>query len=190
MRRLQGVVVSDIRAWLESIGLAQHASVFIDNDVDLDALPHLTEAMLKEMGLSIGVRAKVMAGIKALKDEPLTSGGASEEDAGASLDERPRGARDAERRHLTVMFCDLVGSTALAEAMDPEDLRALIGSYQAAARTVIERYDGNIAQYLGDTSWSTTAGRLRMKTMRSGQFGPRWIWWAQSNRFKRPFPSR
>lgn len=144
------MLVSDIRAWLKSIGLAQHASVFVDNDVDLDALPHLTEAMLKEMGLSIGVRAKVMAGIKALKDEPLTSGAATEVDSGASLDERPRAARDAERRHLTVMFCDLVGSTALAEAMDPEDLRTLIGSYQAAARTVIERYEGNIAQYLGD----------------------------------------
>lgn len=141
--------MSDIRDWLESLGLAQHTKVFVDNDVDLDVLPHLTESMLKEMGLSIGVRAKVMAGIKSLKSVPeITS--ATENAAGVSLDERSGVMRDAERRHLTVMFCDLVGSTALAESMDPEDLRALIGAYQSAARIVVERYEGNVAQYLGD----------------------------------------
>ena len=142
--------MSDIRAWLESLGLARYSQEFVDNDVDLDALPHLTEAMLKEMGLSIGVRAKVMAGIEALKSAPEITVLATENDAGASLDERSGVMRDAERRSLTVMFCDLVGSTALAESMDPEDLRTLIGAYQSAARTVIERYEGNVAQYLGD----------------------------------------
>jgi len=142
--------VPDIHHWLASLGLAQHSSVFVDNDIDMDALPHLTEAMLKEMGLSIGVRAKVMAGIETLKAATVVAATATAPDAATSLDETPRAMRDAERRHLTVMFCDLVGSTALAEAMDPEDLRTLIGSYQSAARTVIKRYEGNIAQYLGD----------------------------------------
>jgi len=142
--------VSDIRTWLESLGLARYSRVFVDNDVDLDVLPHLTEAMLKEMGLSIGARARVMAGIEALGSAPEAARPVAAKDDRASLDERSGAMRDAERRPLTVMFCDLVGSTELAESMDPEDLRALIGAYQSAGRKIIERYEGNVAQYLGD----------------------------------------
>jgi len=144
------LIVSDIRTWLESLGLARYSRVFVDNDVDLDVLPHLTEAMLKEMGLSIGVRARVMAGIEALGSAPEAARPVAAKDDRASLDERSGAMRDAERRPLTVMFCDLVGSTELAESMDPEDLRALIGAYQSAGRKIIERYEGNVAQYLGD----------------------------------------
>jgi len=141
--------VPDIRDWLEKLGLAHHWNTFFNNDVDLAALPHLTEAMLKEMGLSIGVRAKVMAGIDALKTEQSAAAAASRE-TWPPVVEQPGERFGAERRHLTVMFCDLVGSTALSERLDPEDLRAVIGSYHAAAARVIEHYRGHVAQYLGD----------------------------------------
>jgi class 3 adenylate cyclase/tetratricopeptide (TPR) repeat protein len=145
------ILVTDIRDWLKSLGLAEYAPVFIDNEVDVAALPYLTESMLKELGFSIGVRAKLMAAIEALRPTTDVGEPAFLEEAGTSAKIRfEPTTRAAERRHLTVMFCDLVGSTALAEAMDPEDLRALIGRYQSAARMVVERYEGNVAQYLGD----------------------------------------
>ena len=140
----------DIRDWLEALGLGDYVQSFVENDVDLGALPHLTEAMLREMGLSIGVRAKVMAGIEALRSASSAFGQSSSggRTTGAALAYQlePK----AQRRQLTVMFCDLVGSTALAEAIDPEELRTLIGAYRRAAQRLVERYGGSVAQYLGD----------------------------------------
>ncbi len=131
--------MSDIADWLRNLALGEHIQTFADHDVDMAALPHLTEGMLKEMGLSIGVRAKLMAAIAGLApSEPVA------EDNGARI------SPGAERRNLTVVFFDLVGSTALSEALDPEDLRALIRAYQSVAAGVIARYEGHIAQYLGD----------------------------------------
>jgi class 3 adenylate cyclase/tetratricopeptide (TPR) repeat protein len=139
--------VPDIRQWLEAQGLGKHADTFIENEIDLEALPHLTEAMLKEMGLSIGARAKILAGIADLKE---TLAGASPAVGQRSAPGKAPARPAAERRQLTVLFCDLVGSTALSEALDPEDLRALIGAYQAVAGRMIGRYDGHVAQFLGD----------------------------------------
>ena len=127
----------DIRDWLEGLGLGAHAEAFEAEQIDLEALPDITEADLKDMGLPIGPRRKLLravAGLAAMDTET----------------EAPAAPREAERRQITVMFCDLVGSTALSEQLDPEDLRTLMQAYQKAAGTVIERYGGHVAQYLGD----------------------------------------
>ncbi len=139
----------DIADWLGGLGLSAYVNTFVENDVDLEALPHLTDAMLKEMGLSIGARAKIIAGIEAYKAKTDAVDGSTGSGHAATA-ESPRLDSKAQRRNLTVMFCDLVGSSALAQAMDPEELRTLIGAYQRTAEGIIQRYGGNVAQYLGD----------------------------------------
>jgi class 3 adenylate cyclase/tetratricopeptide (TPR) repeat protein len=138
--------MSDIREWLEDLGLGEYVEAFEAEKIDLDTLPHLTEPMLKEVGLPVGPRAKILGAISALNSDGLE---ASPTEMRAHPD-RPARSREAERRQITVMFCDLVGSTALSEQLDPEDLRALMQAYQQAAGGVIERYEGHVAQYLGD----------------------------------------
>jgi class 3 adenylate cyclase len=127
-----------IRGWLEGLGLGQHAEAFEAQEIDLEAVADVTEGDLKEMGVPIGPRRKILRAIAAL----------STPDAAAA--EQPARQQDAERRQITVMFCDLVGSTALSEKLDPEDLRSVMQAYQKAAGAVIERYGGHVAQYLGD----------------------------------------
>ena len=131
----------DISDWLEQNGLGKYAAAFTENEVDLIALPELSDDDLREMGLPIGPRRKLLKTVRDLIDtnaisEYIESGTTQE--------------GDAERRQITVMFCDLVGSTALSEALDPEDLREIMAAYQRAATAVIERYEGHVAQYLGD----------------------------------------
>ncbi|MCZ6588465.1 MAG: AAA family ATPase [Alphaproteobacteria bacterium] len=140
--------MSDIRQWLEQLGFGKYADAFEREEVDLDALPHLTSEILKDIGVPAGPRAKLLAAIQALKQEDPAAKSDTIEPAAPT--EAPATAREAERRQLTVMFCDLVGSTALAEALDPEDLRAIMQAYQKAAGSIIERYEGHVAQYLGD----------------------------------------
>ena len=130
--------MSEIRDWLEGQGLGDHAEAFEAEQIDLDALPDITEADLKDMGLPIGPRRKLLRAVAGLAP------------VGSETKAPPAPAREAERRQITVMFCDLVGSTALSEQLDPEDLRTLMQAYQKAAGTVIERYGGHVAQYLGD----------------------------------------
>ena len=125
----------NVRTWLDGLGLGQLAEMFEQNDIDDEVLPALSEADLQSLEISLGHRKKLMAAIAAL--EP--SGG----------DAAPHQS-EAERRQITVMFCDLVGSTALSEQLDPEDLRDLMASYQRACGGVVETYDGHVAQYLGD----------------------------------------
>jgi len=129
-----------VRHWLEARGLGQYADAFEREQLDLDALPHLTEENLKDLGLPLGHRIKLLAAIRALGE---TETAPTEAPAGRA------GAR-AERRQLTVMFCDLVGSTRLAEQLDPEELRELMRAYQSACAQAVARYDGHVAQYLGD----------------------------------------
>ena len=128
--------------WLESNGLAKYTRVFADNDIGFDVLPHLTETDVDRLALPVGARRRLMVAIAALTQRPGTSALAPPESSLVP--------REAERRQLTVMFCDLVGSTALAERLDPEELRDLMQAYQHACGEVIARYDGHVAQYLGD----------------------------------------
>jgi class 3 adenylate cyclase len=121
--------------WLEAIGLAKYQKVFADNEIDWSLLPKLTDADLKELGLPLGPRKMLLEAIANLDATPVATAG------------KPR---EAERRQLTVMFCDLVGSTALSQGMDPEDLRAVIRSFQDAAAGAIVRFEGHVAKFMGD----------------------------------------
>jgi class 3 adenylate cyclase len=142
----------DIQAWLRRLGLEQYAPAFRDNDVDADVLPDLTADDLTGLGVqSIGHRRKLLAAIAALREEPVPAGESSAEVTKAHpQDSSGRLASGAERRQLTVMFCDLVGSTALASRLDPEDLREVIGAYHKCVADVIGSYDGVVAKYMGD----------------------------------------
>ena len=135
--------MSDLASWLEQHGLGKYTEVFTENDVDLDVLPLLTEEHLKELGVSLGDRLRVLKAIGAVGAPDASADLPSGHAATASTGE-------AERRQLTVMFCDLVGSTALASRLDPEDLREVISSFQNTCREAIERYAGFIARYMGD----------------------------------------
>ena len=126
-------MATEVDAWLESLGLGEHAEAFAENGVTRDLLPDLTNDDLKDLGVArLADRKALLKAIAAL-DEPA-----------------PAPRQEAERRQITVMFCDLVGSTALAEALDPEELRGVMQAYQSAAGGIIERYGGHVAQYLGD----------------------------------------
>jgi class 3 adenylate cyclase/tetratricopeptide (TPR) repeat protein len=131
--------MSDIQRWLEAHGLGKYGQMFAENDVDLDVLPELTDAELSALGVSLGHRKKILKAARAV---------ARRRD-GAPF-ESPASNRGAERRQLTVMFCDLVGSTSLSAEMDPEAYRDVLASYQNVARDVIGHYEGYIARYMGD----------------------------------------
>jgi class 3 adenylate cyclase/tetratricopeptide (TPR) repeat protein len=140
--------------WLEALSLGQYTQTFADNEVGLEAMRLLDDTDLRELGLPLGPRKILLQAIERLnaaheRPAPDPAAGATSATA-AALPPAANAAAAAQRRQLTVLFCDLVGSTALSRALDPEDLRELMSRYQAAARQVIERYDGHIAQVLGD----------------------------------------
>ena len=136
----------DVAAWLRGLGLEQYATAFRANDVDGEVLPELTADDLISVGVtSVGHRRKLLAAIAALGAEPATPLPNPPPIAG-----EVRVGAEAERRQLTVMFCDLVGSTALSTRHDPEDLRELIGDYHRAVADTVGRFDGFVAKYMGD----------------------------------------
>ncbi len=136
-------MAADIRKWLEGLRLDKYAEAFAENEIDLDALPHITEDDLKEIGVALGARRKLLAAIAELV--PTTELTPEK----AAVNERPASA-EAERRQLTVLFCDLVGSTELSHRLDPEDLREVMRRYQDAVAGAVTRYAGHVAKYLGD----------------------------------------
>jgi class 3 adenylate cyclase/predicted ATPase len=130
--------MSDLRQWLESLGLGRYADAFTQNDIDRETLPDLTDHDLTMLGLSLGHRKKLLSAIlECQRSVPLP---ACETDAASKL----------ERRHLTVVFCDLVGSTALSTQLDPEDLREILHEFQNRCAEAIRRYEGHIARFSGD----------------------------------------
>jgi len=133
----------DIAEWLSSLGLGKYATAFAENEIDLEAARHLTDDDLKELGLPMGPRRKVLAGIVALRDATTVPGVVPERIQSSTRSE-------AERRQLTVMFVDLVGSVALSGQLDPEEMGALIRSYQNAVAGEIARLDGHVAKFMGD----------------------------------------
>jgi class 3 adenylate cyclase/tetratricopeptide (TPR) repeat protein len=138
--------MSEVRTWLAEIGLGQYADAFDANDVEMDLLKDVDDQVLKDIGLtSAGHRLRIrnaIAKFAATSDVETNANGAV-----ATL-EVP--AASGERRQLTVMFCDLVGSTALSEKLDPEELRSLLHAYRTLCGEVIARYDGFAARYVGD----------------------------------------
>jgi class 3 adenylate cyclase/predicted ATPase len=129
--------------WLEKLDLGQYAQRFAENGIDVAALPHLTDQDLKDIGVLLGHRRIMLAAIGGLARAPA----AIPEPAARS---EPKPTDTAERRQVTVMFSDLVGSTALSARMDPEDLRELISAYQKCVAETVGRFGGFVAQYMGD----------------------------------------
>jgi SAM domain (Sterile alpha motif)/Adenylate and Guanylate cyclase catalytic domain len=140
----------NVRAWLEARGFGEYADSFEANEIDGEALLALTDEHLKELGVPLSRRARLLKAIEELSPASPGPGFAPGRSHGAGGAGRTAAAAAAERRHLTVMFVDLVGSTALSNRLDPEDLRNVIRQYQDAVVGAITRYDGHVAQYLGD----------------------------------------
>jgi len=139
--------MSKVREWLEAIGLVQYADAFEANDIDIDLLGQVDDQMLKDIGVSsAGHRLRIRNAIAKLSPaSPL----AKNENATSAATE-PKTQDVAERRQVTVMFSDLVGSTALSARMDPEDLREVISAYQKCVAETVRRFGGFVAKYLGD----------------------------------------
>src|SRR6516225_9719829 len=134
----------DVAAWLRDLGLGRYVSAFRDNDIDAEVLLKLTAEDLISIGVtSVGHRRKLLDAIAGL-------GMAVPAAVVAAPAPRARAQVEAERRQLTVMFCDVVGSTALSTRYDPEDLRELIGDYHRAVAETVGRFDGFVAKYMGD----------------------------------------
>ena len=134
--------MQQIADWLKTLGLTQYAQAFADNDIDFSVLGYLTDQDLEKIGVSLGHRRKILATIAGLVGVvpaapklALTEGKPQDE---------------AERRQLTVMFTDLVGSTALSTKLDPENLRSVIGTYHKCVAATVARFDGFVAKYMGD----------------------------------------
>jgi len=140
----------DVVVWLRGLGLGKYEAVFRENDIDETILPNLTAEDLKELGVaSLGHRRKLLDAIAALRTDtgltgPSGAAGATSVAPSAAPEDR------AQRRQVTVMFADLVGSTALSARMDPEDLREVISAYQKCVADTVQRFGGFVAKYLGD----------------------------------------
>ena len=133
-----------ITKWLDGLGLDQYAATFAAQQIDYAILPELTDEDLKELDIPLGPRKKLLKAIAHLEPESELPEALSDDSASSS------GFTEAERRQLTVMFCDLVGSTELSQQLDPEDLRDVNRAYQDACKAAIERYEGYVARYMGD----------------------------------------
>jgi class 3 adenylate cyclase len=137
--------MQQVADWLEKLGLGQYAQRFAENDISFAVLPDLTDQDLKEIGMSLGHRRQLLRAIAKLtrpdEDNPKTAS-----TTGAAVTPQ----ETAERRQVTVMFSDLVGSTALSARMDPEDLREVISAYQKCVAQVVQRFGGFVAKYMGD----------------------------------------
>jgi class 3 adenylate cyclase/predicted ATPase len=131
-----------IADWLEKLGMSEYAQRFADNRIDASVLPDLTDQHLKDLGVALGDRLKMLRAIREL------SGAVQAPPQPALTESKPQDT--AERRQVTVMFSDLVGSTALSGRMDPEDLREVISAYQKCVVETVQRFGGFVAKYMGD----------------------------------------
>ena len=136
----------DVASWLRSLGLEQYEATFRDNAIDDSVLPDLTDQDLEKLGILLGHRRKLLRAIANIDATAQTASSAV--GAIVAVDVSPRDT--AERRQVTVMFSDLVGSTALSARMDPEDLREVISAYQKCVAETVQRFGGFVAKYMGD----------------------------------------
>jgi class 3 adenylate cyclase len=139
----------DVAAWLRELGLERYEQAFRENDIASAVLPELTDYDLKDLGVSLGHRRLLLKAIRALADDQAGHGPA--EGAHASdTPPQPSLGTEAERRQLTVLFCDLVGSTELAARLDPEDMGGVIRAYHRCCSEMVARWGGHVAKYMGD----------------------------------------
>ena len=136
--------MQQIAGWLEKLGLGQYAQRFAENDIDFDILSELTDQDLEKIGVtSLGHRRKLLRAIANLKGVESSAPSVA---VAAAPPATPRAADTAERRQVTVLFSDLVGSTALSARMDPEDLREVISAYQKCVAEAVGRFGGFVAK--------------------------------------------
>ena len=139
--------MQQIADWLKKLGLSEYAQRFAENHVDFSVLPELTDQDLKDLGIVLGDRRKLLRaiadlnGIEKIQSKPTEA---------ATTPVAPQPQDSAERRQVSVMFADLVGSTALSARMDPEDLREIISAYQRCVTETVRRLGGFVAKYMGD----------------------------------------
>ena len=136
--------MQQIADWLEKLGMSEYAGRFAENRIDFSVLPDLTDQDLEKLGVLLGDRRKMLRAIAKLEavDAPIA--------VATTAPATPRSVDTAERRQVTVMFSDLVGSTALSARMDPEDLREVISAYQKCVAETVQRFGGFVAKYMGD----------------------------------------
>ena len=145
----------DIIVWLRSLGLGKYEAVFRENEIDETVLPSLTAEDLKELGVTaLGHRRKLLDAIAVLRNDasmktPAATAAPAQQSAATST-VTPVAEAVGERRHVTVLFCDLVGSTTISAALDAEDWRDLVGAYLDAASAAVTEMGGHVAKKLGD----------------------------------------
>jgi class 3 adenylate cyclase/predicted ATPase len=134
--------MQEISDWLEKLGMSEYGQRFAENRIDFSVLRYLTDQDLRDIGIPLGHRRKLLAAVAELAGEPAPSAPEAQPE--------PAHQNIAERRQVTVMFADLVGSTALSARMDPEDLREIISAYRNCVVDTVHRFDGFVARYMGD----------------------------------------
>ena len=132
--------INDLKEWLQGLGLEKYADAFAREEIELEVIAELTDTDLQSLGIPMGPRKQILRAIDQLKQASTS----------AAAPPVPRNVEEPERRQLTVMFCDLVGSTALSRRLDPEDMRDLIRAYQDLVVEHVARFDGHIASFAGD----------------------------------------
>jgi SAM domain (Sterile alpha motif) len=163
--------------WLEKLGMSEYAQRFAENAIDLSVLPDLTDQDLEELGVLLGDRRKILRAIAALNGAPPTVAPAAPAvpPRPATAPVKPKSGAEAvgERRHLTVMFCDLVDSTGIAARLDAEEWRDLVEAYLDTASAAVTQMGGQVARSLATALWRNLAIRLRRRTMPSKPSGQR-----------------
>ena len=139
--------MQQIADWLKALGMSEYAERFAKNRIDLSVLPDLTDQDLEKLGVLLGDRRKMLRAIAKLE---VVENSGPVVDVAAAAFAAPRPTDTAERRQITVMFSDLVGSTAMSARMDAEDLREVISAYQKCVTETVERFGGFVAKYMGD----------------------------------------
>ena len=137
--------MSDVAGWLKDLSLERYVDTFAANEIDFDTLENLTDADLRELGLPLGPRRKILSSLQA-----GAGGGGPKGNSPGAAEPQTRPAGGAERRHITVLFADMVGSTVIAAQTDPEAMGELLKTYQGAVSAEIERYGGHVAKFMGD----------------------------------------
>jgi class 3 adenylate cyclase len=138
-------VTVDVGDWLQGLGLGQYLALFREHEIDADVLPDLTDADLEKFGVPFGHRKRLIKAIAKLGAVPAEQAETAPPAPATRLPDA-----SAERRHLTVMFCDLVGSTAISAGLDAEDWRNLVSAYLDAASEAVTQMGGRVAKKLGD----------------------------------------
>jgi class 3 adenylate cyclase len=165
----------DIVIWLQSLGLGKYEAAFRENEIDETVLPSLTHETLKELGVTaVGHRLKLLDAIGALRADtsikpPIVATEAAPPPA-ATPTRPPVAEAVGERRHVTVMFCDLVGSTGISAALDAEDWRDLVGAYLEAASAAVTELGGHVAKKLGDGLMAPQECRVRQASAQSAHW--------------------